>query len=1018
MSNKMKKLFIGLFILLCTFTLVSCKKDDAYNYPSKSPMISNATETFVGYDNWKVTNERAYVKLVSSYGYAEILNWLDEIIYASELNSSLEGFTAYLNTQKYGVEDTTELTKKEQATLDKAWEESWKNNGFATEAEAETYYKLQYVRKEAARKEVVKSIDEFNVLVNVLNGIDFPLYVTEDLDLKVADKSVSEDLEIKWASNSKYVEIDDEKAEVTRGKYDVEVTLTATISLEELSTTATYKFTVPATGAEVSDTTSKAEKEVVEYFTTAKYESYLSANYQGKVKTAFVTFDSDREAREALKAAGVNVLGLTGQAWTNASGVALTEAEVKEVFVKLHNATNSTKVTSFTEMVEEYSYADLSAFNATACTTIYGLASLNNLEEEETIHNAYTILPVAYGTKFIVAVNVEEEALPELEAKKAEITEKLIDQEVTSKYITYNQINTILNKGTVHIYAEGLENKFVQAVASAYSGVSKEVKEYTRTEGVSDTVVVQFELDGTTHKLTADDLFARLVKRHGTDLAISYLNEYVVLQNSFVYNYLTGEVENKEKYDDYFENTVTTVKDAFEAGDYEVAGYPNNYGWENFLRDHLGVTKEIELLYAVSSDLYKEAYEKYEEALTIGKHEDIVGIATEIFNETFKVNAYALSVYVDADDDANADKLAPEVLDTEDVEDFYSLSAADFWAKYSEKYAAYGATAEEFAAAKATLTAAYEAQKAFVEVLYDIVELSYGQITVDEIANSAIYAGKDVVDELTAIAEAIALDNEKAIDRMNDLKTYYSIAPVTSQVFGQFKLANLQITVTSSTSFANTSSISETYKSTLKALYDEIINYQAAYEAYEKDGSKKAYVYGTDITGKDLDPFYSYNKKNDITGETSYYVVAPQVSDVFFNIDRATKVIVTTATDKAKISKKVATLLDEEGKDVLDENGAPVQYVKYEALEFLTEANYKKYQLELDDDKDTTSGLTSAQKSVFSTYYIAAIDKLVADSADQMVQTQITLANDAKFAVNSLITKEALIKALEENLAE
>ena len=35
----------------------------------------------------------------------------------------------------------------------------------------------------------------------------------------------------------KYVEIDDEKAEVTRGKYDVEVTLTATISLEELSTT-------------------------------------------------------------------------------------------------------------------------------------------------------------------------------------------------------------------------------------------------------------------------------------------------------------------------------------------------------------------------------------------------------------------------------------------------------------------------------------------------------------------------------------------------------------------------------------------------------------------------------------------------------------------------------------------------------------------------------------------------------------------------------------------------------------
>ena len=222
--------------------------------------------------------------------------------------------------------DTTELSKKEQASLDKAWEESWKNNGFATEEEAESYYKLQFVRKQAARKEVVKSIDEFNVLVNVLNGIDFPLYVTEDLDLKVEDKAISEDLEIKWSSNSKYVEIDDEKAEVTRGKYDVEVAFNkstangrgyiyfvpkayATAENDDIITlyndiVLTNKITVPAIGAEVSDKTSKAEKEVVEYFTTAKYESYLSANYQGKVKTAIVTFDSDRAAREALKAAG------------------------------------------------------------------------------------------------------------------------------------------------------------------------------------------------------------------------------------------------------------------------------------------------------------------------------------------------------------------------------------------------------------------------------------------------------------------------------------------------------------------------------------------------------------------------------------------------------------------------------------------------------------------------------------------------------------------------------------------
>ena len=1018
MSKKMKKIFIGLFILLCTFTLVSCKDADVYNYPSKTPMISNATETFVGYDSWKVTNEKAYVKLINSYGYAEILNWLDEIIYANELGSSLEGFDAFLNTQKYGVEDVTELTKKEQVELDKAWAEAMDQNGFKTEAEWTSYYKLQYARKQAARKEIVSLIDEFNVLVNVLNGIDFPLYVTEDLTLKVGDESISKDLEIKWSSNSKYVEIDDEKAEVTRGKYDVEVILTATISLNELSTTATYKFTVPAKDATVTDTESKAEKEVVEYFTTAKYESYLSANYQGKVKTALVFFDSDREAKEALKAAGVNVLGLTGQAWNSASGAVLTEAEVKEVFVKLHNATNTQKIANFNEMVEEYTFAELSTFNSTICTVVYDLASLNNLEEGQTVHNAYTILPVAYGTKFVVAMNVEEEALPELEAKKAEITEKLIDQEVTAKYLSYSQLNNILTKGTVHIYNEGLENKFVQAVATAYSGVSKEVYEYTRTEGESDKNVVTFELNGTAHNLTADDLFARLVKRYGTSLAISYLNEYVVLQNSIVYNYLTGEVLGQKSYDDIYEDVVTSVKDAFEKGDYQIAGYPASYGWENFLRDHLGVTEEKDLLFAPSTELYTEALKLYKDSLVKGKHEDILAKATEIFEESFKVTAFALSAYVDADDDANADKLVPEVLDTEDVEDFYALSAAEFWTKHGEKYAAYEATAEEFAATKATLEAAYAAQAEFVNVLYNIVALSYGQITVDVIANSATYAGKDVAAELTAIAEAIAVDHEGTIDRINELKNYYSIAPVTDAVFGQFKLAKLQIAVTSSTTYSETSSLSDTYKAELKSLYDNIVNYQAAYEAYEKDGSTKAYVYGTDITGKDLDPFYSYSKKNDITGETSYYVVAPEVSEVFYNVDRATKVVVTTATDKAKISKKVATLLDSEGKDVVDENGAPVQYVKYEALEVLTEENYKKYQLELDDDIDTTSGLTSAQKTVFSTYYITAIDQLNAKYGDTIINTQLGLIADSKFVVNSNITKETLTSVLEGNLSE
>ena len=106
---KMKKLFISLFILLTVFTLVSCKdKDSAYKYPEKTPIISNANETFVGKGEWKVTNEQAYVKLVSQYGYEEILSWLDEtVFYSTKLNNENNTeFEKFLNLQKYGVENT------------------------------------------------------------------------------------------------------------------------------------------------------------------------------------------------------------------------------------------------------------------------------------------------------------------------------------------------------------------------------------------------------------------------------------------------------------------------------------------------------------------------------------------------------------------------------------------------------------------------------------------------------------------------------------------------------------------------------------------------------------------------------------------------------------------------------------------------------------------------------------------------------------------------------------------------
>ena len=334
MRNIMKKLFVCLLVTLFAFTIVSCKGDeDSYQYPDKTPTVANPDGIFMQYGDLKVTNNQAYVKLLNTYGYDEIINWLDEQINDSKLpNDNNQDFVDYLNEQKYGTTDPQgELTAEEIKNYDEKWVESMKSKGFDTEADWMKYYKISYIRKANAKEVLVAEIATFNKLYDALNAIDFAKNVTTDLTLKTTIDSLP-DSKITWTSNSAYVVVEDGVAKVSQGKYDNEVVLTATATYNDLSTKATYTFTVPAKGSSVSGD-EKAEKEVNGYITNAEYDAYLDTNYKGDVKVALVFFDSYNEAVEALKEAGVSLTSYTTQSWN------LTEAQVKEVFVKLNAAT-------------------------------------------------------------------------------------------------------------------------------------------------------------------------------------------------------------------------------------------------------------------------------------------------------------------------------------------------------------------------------------------------------------------------------------------------------------------------------------------------------------------------------------------------------------------------------------------------------------------------------------------------------------------------------------------------------
>lgn len=1031
MSKKMKKLFIFLLMGIVAVTLVGCK--DSYKYPSKTPMITDTSSTFIGAGNWKVTNEEAYLKLLNSYGYNALLEWVDGIIYE---NYSPTGFDDFLNEQIYGTSDLTELSRKEQKEKLEAWEEAMESAGYQSEDEWKAHYQIIFKRNKLTRSKIVELITEFEKVVNVLEGIDLPLYVTEDFDLLTKDENVDKDLEVTWTSNSSYVVIKKNKAVVTRGKYDVEVTLTAVAKIGDDSTSATYVFTVPAISNNSFTTGEKAEKTVTGYFAETNYESYLNSEYKPDVTTAIVTFDSDAEAKSLLKKYGVDVLKLNGQKWVKSDGTEMTEAEVKNVFVALYNETKNQNATSFDDITKDYTSKELAEFNSTISTKVYSMKALNNLdaEEGEDYHKCYTVVPTLFGSKFFLAFNASMGEEVELDSVRAEIKEKLIDAQVATAQINRYAMENILEKGTLHIYSEGLENAFVSNYASIYSALSiTDYDSYTRTKGESDKHVASYEYDGTTYNLTADDLFASLVKSYGASLAVSYFNQYIVLEHSEIIDFVTHEVLDKDAYDEIYKTAVKTYKDNFKKDSYKAAGYPKSYGWKNFMRDYLGITDEFQLIVANGGTVYTKALDEYKKTLYV--HETVSAEAEKIFNDYFNAAVYSVSAYVDKDDDGNSDNLVMEGLDSDDIMDFNNLTIDEFWTKYGEKYESYEITKAELAEAKETLAYNNSASDEFVSFLSDIVELSFAK-NQSEAADKMITSYYSTASEsnkqaiktaLINIANAIAEDNETSRSRFAELTTYYAISTPNDLVFGSFKQNALQVNISTSTTYTNSSSLDDYFKEEIKALYDEGINYQAAYFSREEtvttdDGETKvmnSYVYGTDITGETLDPFYTYTKKaDDVNSDT--YTVRPFNSENFFNKDRMTKIFVTTISDRTKISKTVTDLLNSEGEIVYDEDGAPVQYVKYNALEVLTEDNYKDYLLDSDGDDDTDSSLTTSQKSVITAYYVAAINNLTADYADKIINKQLALIDQASVTINSNFSylEGNIIKLLNNNLSE
>lgn len=549
MKNIMKKVVSCLVILVIALCVTSCKscKGSKYQYPSVVPTLSNPTETYVKIDNYTVTNQMMYHRLLQSYGLTALTTLIEQTTLADVEIDEAE-YKEYLTEYIYGTADVDSLTQEEQ---DEAYEVFVKNMaaiGLETEEEWTDYYRNEYKK------------------------------------IQLALKAYKEELKA-----------DEEET----GK---------------------------------------------PFVTDEDYEAYYESNYHGTVDIIFVVFDSVIEAKEAMKEAGIDTEELFGD-WKNTAGEELTAEQIKEAFKEMSGAAEATT----------YTYDDLYKLSSTLAVKAY------SIEDGE-----YTNGPLTFGNRYYLLLKTAStEPEKTLEEVKGEIEEELIKTSLSSYYIAAKALEA-LNDAELKIFDEGLEKSYVNQYNSIYDELGvEEFDAFAETTEENAKVVASFKHNGKTYEITADQLFAELTARYGNILVALLAQQYVILSQSSVYNYLTNEVLDSEKYNEFFEKDIAEYKEAFLAGEYEENGYPTEYGWENFLRDYFGVLEEKQLLANIDSSLYEYELKKFAEELYFNTEDDeTAGIdylvqqeMNRIYNEYFSGTVTGLKVYYDNDFNGIADEI-------------------------------------------------------------------------------------------------------------------------------------------------------------------------------------------------------------------------------------------------------------------------------------------------------------------------------------------------------------------------
>lgn len=629
-KKNFKKLLLLMIVLLGVFTLAGC--GNRYKYPSETPKVTNPSEVFLSVGNYKVTKEQMYYRNLTSYGVDVLNELIDDALLPKFEDLTAEEKADYENYKKeqiYLTTDVDDLDEEEKADYEKTFKKSQLLKGNYTDAEIEKSLKLEYRRYVFATNQVKKEIAEFEPIT-------------------------------------------DDNGEV----------------IQE------------------------------EYFTELQVNNAVSSVYPDESTIILLTFRSELEAKSVMESAGIYADLYDYRGWhklvvdangEKTAGDLLTQSEVYDAFIKMYNTLYASQGCSIKDgayKVEggkyvwnleensngynnfEYTYAELSAISSTIAKKVFDTLTT------EKFSDSYTIAPNQYLTKYYLVAELDEKVTEGKDATDKAVEKQLIKNKLSSSVLENYLYENRLAADLV-IYERGLEILYADAYATVVEAVSLD-KTYTKTNLTSNKNVATLKVNGQEVAITADDLSDAMNAKYGVSTAIGYAGQAILLADSDynkVFDLITGEILDQEAYDKLYEEEVATYKEELEAGTFASLGYPKGYGWENFLRDRLGVMSELELI--ALGAVYDDALENLgkttytfsnsasaaisglfsrvlEGTLTRAEYEEQIASYVKdaektiqyqmqkVVDDFYNVNAYAIKVYTDLDHNGAADELTDQ----------------------------------------------------------------------------------------------------------------------------------------------------------------------------------------------------------------------------------------------------------------------------------------------------------------------------------------------------------------------